>query len=356
MKRLTAEYTLKLFGNYLKDEGYKTHDISGRLLYCRKLFTWLKEKEDVLCIRDVTTDHIKRFFLFTEETGSKMTGRKYSPRTIIGMAVALRKLFKCLYLEDLIIRNPMRNIRINPKGAGKPKEIMSIEEISILLDSISTDIFLGRRDRAIFELIYSSGLRAGEVSNLDIKDIDFENRMVRVLSGKFGKDRIVPISLVALKFLKKYAGMKKKGILFWGKYGRLSTEAINRRFKKHLHDAGMYRKGLSTHSIRHCTATHLLSSGADLRYVQDLLGHDSIETTVTYTHDIFDNIKKIYRSHHPRENNYFKEVDNEYLTRLNDFRERVVYQKKRSLQRRQSTKKRYLRIKGLKGKNNRGKL
>ena len=174
---------------------------------------------------------------------------------------------------------------------------------------------------------------------LDAGDIDFENRMVQIRDSKFGKDRVVPVSKVAIAFLKKYAGRRSEGAIFRGNRGRLSTGAINKRFKELLKKQGLYREGLSTHSIRHCTATHLLAGGADLRYVQELLGHDSIETTVLYTFELQENLKRIYRSHHPRENGYFKEVDPDYLRKLDTFQRVLEKQKKKTLRKRELARK-----------------
>ena len=225
----------------------------------------------------------------------------------------------------------------------KHKETLSREEIGKFLDGIDTSFYLGLRDRAIFELIYSSGLRAGEVCNLSAGDVDFESRMIHIRRSKFGKDRVVPVSEVAISFLKKYAHRRRQGPIFQGTRGRLSPSAVNRRLHKHLKEQGLYREGLSTHSIRHCRATHLLSGGADLRYVQELLGHDSIETTVVYTHELDENLRRIYRSYHPRENGHFREVDSEYWERLDAFKQLRIRQKKRSAQKQEAERKRRLR-------------
>ena len=134
---------------------------------------------------------------------------------------------------------------------------------------------------------------------------------------------MVSVHNVALKFLRLFLieSRVKKGPLFYSIYRekRLDKTAINNRFIHWLKKAGMYRCNLSSHCIRHSTAVHLLAGGADLRYVQELLGHESIETTVLYTHELLDNLKKIYKSYHPRENEYFKEVDLEYMKRIEDF-------------------------------------
>ena len=181
--------------------------------------------------------------------------------------------------------------------------------------------------------MYSSALRVSEVSKLDIADLDFNERMVIVRGGKWGKDRVEPVSEVAIKFLKLYVSARQEasGPLFLSEgRRRLGGAAINRRVKEHLKAQGIYRRGLSAHSFRHATATHLLAHGADLRYVQELLGHESIETTVIYTHELVENMKRIYKSYHARENELYEEVGDEYLKRLDAFIQRLKRQKKRS--------------------------
>lgn len=176
--------------------------------------------------------------------------------------------------------------------------------------------------------MYSSGLRVSEVADLKIKEIDFSSRMLMVRNGKWGKDRVIPISIVASKFLQKYLvgrRNKKESFVFLGTRGRLKGTSITERFITLIRRYEMDRPGLVTHSIRHSVATHLLESGAGIRYVQALLGHESIETTVRYTHMLYDNMKKIYKSYHPRENEYYKEVDSNYLLELEEFRDRLNY-------------------------------
>ena len=337
--KLTVERVRRVFERYLKQRGLKDGSIQGLNDSAGKFFSYVKEQKEEPDFRDITEEFIKGYLRFIVARVSHKTGRRYAPKTQRSLFGAVRAVFQCLYVNELILTNPARRIVFRPKGAGKPKEIMSIEEIGSFLDSISPSQFLGKRDRAMFELIYSSGLRAGEVSRLDVSDIDFENRMLQVRASKFGKDRVVPVSLVAAGFLKMYVGKRKEGPVFRGQSGRLLPAGINTRFKKLLNDQGRCREGLSTHSIRHCTATHLLSGGADLRYVQELLGHDSIETTVIYTNELFENIRRIYKSHHPRENEYYREVDDEYLKRLSALRRALSRQKPRSLRARERLKK-----------------
>lgn len=179
-------------------------------------------------------------------------------------------------------------------------------------------------------LMYSTGLRAGEALNLKVSDISFDDSLALIREGKFGKDRIVPVSQRAIGLLKEFIGKTSRNryvFLSTLRANRLTVSAVNRRLSKYLKMISLNKKGVTSHSIRHSTATHLLNRGADLRYVQSLLGHESIETTVVYTHVLGDKIKREYRSHHPRENTYFEEVDESYLRDILELEESLIKQK-----------------------------
>jgi integrase/recombinase XerD len=156
------------------------------------------------------------------------------------------------------------------------------------------------------------------VGKLDRGDVDLHARMMIVRDAKWSKDRVVPISEVACSFLSLYlAGVNDaQRPAFLGQKGRIGRGCVGKRFHRHLERAALEGKGLSVHSIRHATATHLLAHGADLRYVQDLLGHESIETTAIYTNELFENLKRIYKSFHPRENALYRDLDDDYLVRI----------------------------------------
>ena len=337
--KLGSKKAVKIAETYLKNSGYKKNGIRVKMNYIKVFTDFLICSARDIDYREIDGKLIRSFLKYISVRISPMTGKKYTPKTLISIFGAVKILFKALISGDHILTNPTTGIKFHPKGAGKHKETLSREEIGKFLDSIDTGSRLGLRDRAMFELLYSSGLRAGEVCKLSAGDVDFESRMIHIRASKFGKDRVVPVSEVANLFLKKYAHRRRQGPIFLGTRGRLGPAAVNKRFHKHLEEQDMYREGLSTHSIRHCTATHLLAGGADLRYVQELLGHDSIETTVVYTHELQENLRRIYRSYHPRENGYFKEVTCDYLDRLEAFRKLRVKQKEKALQKRKACEK-----------------
>lgn len=321
MRKLSAGRAGALFQHYLKAAGYKQNTIRTKLECIQLFFGYLTEHGLAEDLREVSRRQLEEFLSYLNEAVSRRTARRYAPLTRKGVWVAVRLLFRALYRQERILVNPAREIRFQPKEVTPPKPILTQAEMARLLDGIDLGSRLGLRDRALFEFMYSSGLRDGEVANLSVEDLDTEERMVRVYQGKGGKDRTAPVSEVAMVFLNRYLQQRRPipGALFLGRLSPLKGSGINSRFKKLLRQAGLYRPGLTAHSIRHSLATHLLANGADLRYVQELLGHESIETTVVYTHELYENMKKIYKSYHPRENQLWQEVDEEYLKRLEAF-------------------------------------
>jgi len=345
MKELKIATVRKIFAGYLKKAGYKENTGRQKERKIEIFFLYLNDIEKIQDIRDADESVVKRFLVFLNEKVSDRTGRLMAANTKRELFSIARLLFNCLYVEELILINPMRNVLYRPKGEEKKREILTLEEMNRFLDGIDESKRCGERDKAIFEIMYSSGLRAGDIGKLNIDDVDFDSRMLLLKEGKFSKDRVVPVSKVAAIFLKQYLSARKSNtpILFPGLAGsRLKTGAVNTRCKKWMKESGVYRKGLCAHSIRHSTAVHLLLNGADLRYVQELLGHESIETTVTYTHDLDENVRKVYKTYHPRENMYFKEVDDDYLKRLRKFKEELSRQKRISVKKREIKRRWYL--------------
>lgn len=264
-----------------------------------------------------------------------------------GLAYGSRRLsFKAgcwvvhlLWKRKRILTDPWLGIEMRYRK-NTVRQCLDEAEVGTLLESIAADDFLSLRDRALFELMYSSGLRPSEAGRVKKEDIDTENRMVIIRQSKFGKDRVVPVTENAIRFLIALMEIRTGEYLF-GVSGRkpLSYNALETRFIAHCKRAAVYRPHISAHSLRHSCARHLLAHGADIRYVQRLLGHASIETTVIYTYEQTEQLKKVYRLHHPRENMLYREVDSLYLERLVSLRERLESLYARRLTRRPKTTK-----------------
>ena len=224
-------------------------------------------------------------------------------RSIQRRLSALRGFFNYLIREDAIDANPAADIRA-PKAPQRLPKTLDVDQVASLLERPATDA-LSRRDHAMLELLYSSGLRLAELAGLDVVDLDLGDRTVRVL-GKGSKTRILPVgrqAIVALRaWLAERQGLVKGGVtaLFIGQNGqRLGARAIQRRVGRWAKATGL-GVPVNPHLLRHSFATHLLESSRDLRGVQELLGHADISTTQVYTHLDFQHLARVYDEAHPR--------------------------------------------------------
>lgn len=218
---------------------------------------------------------------------------------------ALRSLFRFAVRRQIIARNPLEAVD-TPKAPRPLPELLSETEVGALL--MAPDGSLGgRRDRAILELLYGSGLRVSELTSLTVLSLDLQNGIGRV-TGKGSKERLVPLSPPACEAVREYIRLRTAEMpstiniphLFLNNRGTpLTQRSVARLLEKYVRRTALLRK-ISPHSLRHTFATHLLDGGADLRAVQEMLGHASLSTTQIYTHLSRDRLKKVYRRTHPR--------------------------------------------------------
>lgn len=235
--------------------------------------------------------------------------KQYSKSTIARKLATLRSFYKFLVRRNRITSNPVTAIR-TPKQEKKLPRFLEYEEVKRLLETPPMNNWLGARDRAILESLYSTGMRVSEIVALNMDDIDFLGEVVHI-RGKGKKERIAPIGSSALQVIQHYMEYRNKRaqnnsnfdsrILFVNKHGRrLSTRSVRRKMDKYLKMAGL-DPSISPHTLRHSFATHMLNNGADLRSVQELLGHQSLSTTQIYTHLSTGRLKEVYENAHPRE-------------------------------------------------------
>ncbi|MDR3112354.1 MAG: site-specific tyrosine recombinase XerD [Elusimicrobiota bacterium] len=225
------------------------------------------------------------------------------PRTLYRIIEAIRQFYKFLNLEDLIKKNPASNLAL-PKIPEELPDTLSLEEVSALLMSITPDNEMNVRNRAMFELMYCAGLRVSEVIALRFCDVNLDDNFVRIV-GKGSKERIVPFSDRAKYFIKIYitkrrSPKRKTEHIFISRLGRkLSREVVFMQLKDIAAKSGLQKK-IHPHILRHSFATHLLSGGADIRFVQEMLGHSSIATTQIYTRVDTRTLISQYKKFHPR--------------------------------------------------------
>jgi integrase/recombinase XerD len=223
-----------------------------------------------------------------------------APATVVRKLSSLRTFYRHLVREEAIPADPTANLPAARFRRRLPS-VLSVEEVTRLLEQPDTTILRGLRDRAMLELVYATGLRVSEVVNLTRGDINLDLGLVRCV-GKGSKERIVPVGQPAADAVTEYLAGRRDAApaLFLGNKGRpLTRVAFWRIVQRYARQAGI-RTAISPHTLRHSFATHMLEGGADLRSIQELLGHASIVTTQIYTHVSVDRLREVYQAYHPR--------------------------------------------------------
>ena len=330
MKRLNRY--LLAFKAYLAGLGYRDKTVELQVSRVGRFIQFLQERKK-LRPTSVTACDIQAFMedLKTQPTHR---GKPYAAGTLKGYLSAINRFFRFLEREEILFLNPAEQLNLAFKEKETLRGVFRTFEMRCFLDHIDPKTGSGLRERALFELLYSSGLRLSEALNLDLDDLDFTERVLKVCLGKGGKDRFVPFSKTASHFLQRYLKTDREKTLkslppgfkavFVTKHGRLTSGWVEILFKRIVTETGLTNKNLTPHSIRHSVATHLLEAGADIRYVQELLGHGSIQTTVRYTKLLTESLKKAHQVHHPRENQYYREVDSNYRQQIQRFKQDLL--------------------------------
>ncbi|MGD9105209.1 MAG: tyrosine recombinase XerC [Desulfobacterales bacterium] len=310
MISLSLKNQISLFIESLfSEKGYSentcraySHDLKEFVSFIHK--ERFSGKKDQNAIDNFTADQvdgllIRGYLGFLHKKNKRVTiARKLS---------AIRSFFRYLVKRGIILDNPLDSI-LTPKQQKTIPVYLPVDDMFRLLDSIKTNTLFGLRSRAIFETLYSSGIRVSELVGMNMFDVDFTKQVIRVV-GKGNKERIVPVGRKALTAISDYrkrlqseAGIRtdENTPLFLNKNkGRLTPRSIARILEKTAKECGLLIP-VSPHSMRHSFATHLLDAGADLRVVQELLGHKSLSTTQKYTHVSIDRLMETYDKAHPR--------------------------------------------------------
>jgi integrase/recombinase XerD len=296
---MSWEKSIKEFKSYLKIErSLSDNTIDSYLRDVRKLSDFSQEKN--LNELQITRTEVKEFIADINKEG--ISARSQS-RIISG----IKAFYKYLILEDYLKVNPTELIE-SPKIGMKLPDILSVIEIDSLISAIDLSHPQGERNRAILEVLYSCGLRVSELTNLKLSNIRFKEGYVKVV-GKGNKERFAPIGGVAIKFLKIYLkeirthqDIKKgsEDIVFLNRRGKQLTRVMIFTIIKDLATKIGMKKKISPHTFRHSFATHLIEGGADLRAIQEMLGHESITTTEIYTHLDREYLREAIIQFHPR--------------------------------------------------------
>jgi integrase/recombinase XerD len=255
-------------------------------------------------VRDVSRQTVKDYQLW-------LLAQEYTPMTVASRMQAVRRFFEHLEKTDAILVNPCPGIPLPRMGSRLPKTVLTEKEARVLLDAPNTQTGHGIRDKAILETFYSTGIRLEEMARLTIHDVDCRNGFVRVNKGKFAKDRMVPLGRKASDYVREYL---QKVRAQWSKTNRderalwlsskqpngpLKSQAIAVMVKHYGRQAGL-EKAVTPHVWRHSCATHLVADGANIAYVQRLLGHRSLRTTQIYTRTTIAEIKATHARAHPQ--------------------------------------------------------
>ncbi len=271
-----------------------------------RFFHYLREEEGLQSLKEVTPQHITAYHTWLRYTPYK----ENTLRTAIAVSVRLnivKTFYRLMYQEKLLDHNYAPFISLPKVKSKLPKHVPSIKDMESLLETANGKSLLGIRDRCILELLYATGLRNRELRNVTLDDYDMTEHTLFV-HGKGDKDRIVPVGDWVKDILFDYLStvrpkldVKQLPYLFLSKRGRkLHRVNLNDMIRKYVKKAGVTYQ-VTAHSFRHAVATHLLKSGADIRYVQELLGHTKLSTTQVYTRIEISFLQKAHRKYHPRE-------------------------------------------------------
>lgn len=290
------EDILNDFCDYLKiDKRYSDLTVESYRTEIKGYLDFFKEKN--IKVKDIKNSDIKDYLAYIKKGET-------SERTLAHNVSVIRTFYKFLLTLKIIERNPTEFLEL-PKLRKKLPTVLSKEEVEKLLDIDLTDCY-SYRNKAMLELLYSTGLRVSELVNLELSNIDLENCTLKTI-GKGNKERIIPISDYALYYVEKYineyrGSMLKKGVnnyVFINNHGNVMTRQGFFKIIKKLATGKNIKTPISPHTLRHSFATHLLDYGADLRSIQEMLGHSNLSTTQIYTHVSSEHLKDNYNSSHP---------------------------------------------------------
>lgn len=282
------------------EKSLSQNSVAAYINDINKLVIFLEQEYRKLPPDKVRLQHLKKFVAWLNDKG-------VSPRTQARTISGVKSFFKYLLMEEKITNDPTTLLE-SPKVGRKLPDVLTIDEIDMLIDSVDVTKPEGQRNRAMLETLYSCGLRVSELVNLKLTNLHFEQGYVRV-EGKADKERLVPISKNAMDEINTYMNGYRKSlnvskdsenVLFLNRRGKKLSRVMIFTIIKGLAEKVGLGKKISPHTFRHSFATHLINGGADLRAVQEMLGHESILTTEIYTHLDKDYLKSTINQFHPR--------------------------------------------------------
>ncbi len=293
--------TIENFKTYLTlEKNLSKNSVDAYINDITKLTSFFREKNLEVSPEEVILQHLKDFVAWINDAGT-------SPRTQARVISGIKAFFKYLLLEEIIEKNPTALLEA-PKIGRKLPDTLTTGEIDVLVKAVDMNKAEGQRNRAILETLYSCGLRVSELIDLRVSNLHFRMGFIKI-HGKGNKERLIPIGKKAKKeiklYLKSYRGKlnidkDSEDILFLNRRGRKLSRVMIFTIIKNLSKKVGLKKNVSPHTFRHSFASHLVEGGADLRAVQEMLGHESILTTEIYTHLDREYLKETIKNFHPR--------------------------------------------------------
>lgn len=296
---------LKRYEDCSKALGLSPLSIVNYLCDVRAFLRFLEDDQNITDLKDVDKKIILRYqsYLYSHP-------KAYNLKTQSKKLQGLKHFFRFLEKEDILLVDPTTQLKLPKVPKELPLNLPSEKQIKKILNCIDLDDWRGLRDRAILEVVYSSGLRSSEITNLTLDAIDRENNLLKIYRGKGNKDRVVPIGQIALHYLDLYLQNKRSRFvknegesrLFLTSRGNpMKSENIADLLRRWIKHAGLLNH-IRPHDLRHAMATHMLRHGAPIRHIQEILGHASLGTTQLYTKVEITDLQRIHKKTHPREN------------------------------------------------------
>ena len=288
--------------------GYSADTVRARRVALRKFIAWADERglDDP---REITKPMLERYqrwlFYYRKPTG-KDAGAPLTIAMQYQYLAPLKTWFRWLSREHHILANPAADLDLPRQPKRLPRSVPSVQEVEAILAEAEPNTAQGLRDRALLETLYATGLRRMELAGTAIYDADLTRGLLWVRHGKGGRERVVPLGARAVAWLDKYLVEARPELLandttalFLNDYGEgVHADYISGKVKRYMEFAGVHKVG-SAHLLRHACATHMLEGGADIRFIQEMLGHASIETTEIYTHVSIDKLIAVHKATHP---------------------------------------------------------
>lgn len=305
---MNPEAIISEFAKYQSSLGITEGTIGWQKFLLTRFFAYARRK-GVKKLTDIDQKFMVEYQVYVASLKNKK-GNPYAPAVRSKHIAVAGKVFQYLRLTGKVFENPVANLERIKVPKQLPRDILSAAEMVTLLEQPDTSTWLGVRDKAILEVLYSTAIRRNELVKLDMNDLHFDRQTIHIREGKYGKDRVVPCGKIAWKWLKQYideirphriADPDEEAVFISNKSGgRLGKQGIKMLVDGYSQKAG-FNKKVTPHTFRHSCATHMSDNGADITRIQELLGHASLDTTAKYVRVSIVRLKRAHGECHPRE-------------------------------------------------------